>query len=486
MGNISFEFCKPEDVGIPSENVSSFLQIIKEKKICMHSILMMHKGKVFYEEYAKPYDKDSLQRMYSISKTYTAVAVGILADDKVISLDDKVVDYFTDMADENTHPYIKETTIRELLMMAGPFGSLKGFDRSSDDWTKSYFSKKPDYPSGTLFYYDTSGTRILCAMVERITKKPLMEFLKERIFDELGYFKNSRCLQTPDGFSHGGSGVLATLRDLAVSGSLIMNGGVLNGKRYLSEEFVKEMVSPLVFNDNDALEIRTHKGYGYYVWCMKSGFAFKGMGSQQVICVPEKDFMFCCTADTQGNKIHYEGLYDYLFFEIIDKIEPIDTKTIDLSLEFIPVDGKKYIPLQDKINNVTYKLNENKMGISELTLSFLGDKGSILLKTPRGDKKIDFGMGEFLESTFPETHYSGEIMARPSGEEYKCTSAAAWVSDYQLSIRTYTLGDYLGNLYITIGFKGNKIGLRMVKNAEFFFEEYEGCAGGETILPIKL
>jgi len=481
MENFTFEFCKPEEVNIPSGNIKNFLKILKEKKICMHSILMMHKGKVFYEDYAKPYDKDSLQRMYSISKTFTALAVGILADDKVISLDDKVVDYFTDMADENTHPYIKETTIRELLMMAGPFGSLEGFDRNSDDWTKSYFSKKPDYPSGTLFYYDTSGTRILCAMVERIVKKPLMEFLKERIFDELGFYKGSYCLETPDGFSHGGSGVMATLRDMAVFGSLIMNGGVLNGKRYISEDFVNDMVAPLIFNDNDALEIRTHKGYGYYVWCMENGFALKGMGSQQIICVPDKDFIFCCTADTQGNKIHYEGLYDYLFFEIIDKISPINNNTADMSLDFISPDGKSYIPLQDAINNTTYKLNENSMGISEFTLSFYEDEGSIRLKTPRGDKEIKFGMCKFVDGTFPETHYSGKIMARPSGKEYPCTSSAAWVSDYQLAIRTFTLGDYLGNLYITIGFKDNKAGIRFIRNAEFFFEEYEGCAGGEAM-----
>ena len=39
------------------------------------------------------------------------------------------------------------------------------------------------------------------------------------------------------------------------------------------------MVAPLIFNDNDALEIRTHKGYGYYVWCMENGFALKGNDS---------------------------------------------------------------------------------------------------------------------------------------------------------------------------------------------------------------
>jgi len=255
----------------------------------------------------------------------------------------------------------------------------------------------------------------------------------------------------------------------------------VNGKQYISEEFMKAAVTSQIFNDNESIELRTRKGYGYQIWCMENGFALKGMGSQQIICIPEKDFIFCCTGDTQGNKIYYEGLYDYLFFEIIDKIHPDKNKVSDLSINFEPIDGKCYSQLQQKINNVTYKLNENSMGISELILSLGKEESSIYLKTLRGERQIKFGMGKFLEGTFPETHYSGEIFTKPANREYRCTSCGAWVSDNQFAIRTYIIDDYLGNLTITLGFKDNKIGLRMCKNAEYFLEEYEGCAGGEAV-----
>lgn len=486
MSNFEFGFCKPEEAGIPTENIARFLATIREKKICMHSILMMYKGKVFFEEYAPPYHKDELQRMYSVSKTFTALAIGILADDGIISLDDKIVDYFPDMADENTHVLIKETTIRELLTMRGPFGSTKGFLRTDPNWTSAYFKKIPDYPSGTLFFYDTSGTRILTALVERLTKKTLMEFLQDRVLRDLGFSEDTYCLQTPDGFSHGGSGVMATTRDMARIGLLLMGGGAVNGKRYISEEFVKDAVSPLVFNDNEASEWRTLKGYGYQIWAMKSGFALKGMGSQQIICVPEKDFIFCCTADTQGNKVYYEAMYDYLYREIIDNIEPVKVENRDLTLGFEPIDGKNYIPLQDKVNNVTYKLSKNPMEIEDITLSIMGDDSAIIINTPRGRKNIKFGLGKFTESTFPENHYSGDIITVSANREYRCTSCGAWVSENQFSVRTYVIDDYLGNLTITLGFKDNKIGLRMCKTAEFFLDEYSGCAGGEAIGSVKL
>ena len=90
-------------------------------------------------------------------------------------------------------------------------------------------------------------------------------------------------------------------------------------------------------------------------------------------------------------------------------------------------------------------------------------------------------MGKFILSTFPETHYSGDVITKPVNREYRCKSCGSWVSENQLFIRTYIIDDYLGNLSVTLGFKDNKIGLRMVRNAEFFLEEYEGCAGGEAM-----
>lgn len=482
MGKYLFESCSPQEVGISDQWIRRFLGILKAKKICMHSILMMHKGKVIYEAYAEPYTRESLQRMYSVSKSFTALAIGLLVEDGVLSLEDRIVEYFPDMVEEPCHPYLRETTIRHLLMMAGPFGTLKGFRREDPHWTANYFRKTPDYPSGTLFFYDTSGTRILTALVERLTGKKLMEFLKDRVFRELGFSEDAWCIQTPDGYSHGGSGVMATLRDIALFGLLLMGGGALNGKRYLSEAFVRAAVTPQIFNNCESMELRTHRGYGYQIWCMEQGFALKGMGSQQVICVPEKDFLFCCTADTQGNRIHYEGLYDYLFFEILDKIDPPAAEPEDLSLTFEPIGRRKHGPLQEQINGVLYRMDENPMGISHLKLSLGEEAGFLWLRTPRGEKVLHFGLGSWQESAFPETHYSGAVFTQPSNREFRCTGCGSWMSDSQFAIRMYVIDEYLGNLTVTLGFREDKLGLRMYKNAENFLEEYQGCAGGTAAL----
>ena len=61
------------------------------------------------------------------------------------------------------------------------------------------------------------------------------------------------------------------------------------------------------------------QGYGYQIWqTEQGGFAFNGMGSQFTICVPEKDIIFVCTGDTQGNPRASNYIFNAFFDCIID------------------------------------------------------------------------------------------------------------------------------------------------------------------------
>ena len=64
-----------------------------------------------------PFTSDWMHRMYSVSKTFVNTAIGLLADEGRISLDDKICDYFKDKLPENPHPYIL-VAIRICLLVA--------------------------------------------------------------------------------------------------------------------------------------------------------------------------------------------------------------------------------------------------------------------------------------------------------------------------------------------------------------------------------
>ncbi len=492
MKRFDFETCTPEKLGVSSKWIGRFLDRLEEKKICMHSFLMLRKGKIIAEGYWKPFDKDYLHRMYSVSKTFVSAAIGILADQGKISLEDKIVAYFPDkLPGGELHPFVKEMNIRDLLMMATPYSCGTTYKFTDKDWAWTFFNEKDVHPAGTVFYYDTSGTYILNVIVERVTGKPFLEFLKDHMLREIGFSENAWCIKAPEGYSWGGSGVMATTRDLAKFASVFLNGGKFNGKQYISGEYVKDATKKQIFNNTDGAGQRCNAGYGYQIWILNNGaFSFRGMGSQHAICIPEKDFLFVCTADTQGSAFQDEAIYDYLWFEVVEKISDLTGELTDdqeanegllkrcESLDFIPPDGDADSEIMDKINGVPYALNENPMGISKLCVEFDKNIGILNYTTPRGDKKLYFGLKHFLEGHFPETHYSGHTIGNPANRMYRSTSCGVWACETQLVIRTYVIDDYFGNLTIVLSFKNNEIGVRMQKNAEWFLDEYQGYAGG--------
>ncbi len=182
--------------------------------------------------------------MYSTSKSFASCAVGMLVDEGLVKLSDQIVKYFPEYDTEELHPLIREITVRNMLMMATSHNSST-YGKADTNWLETFFRPRntPDHKPGTEFRYNTAASNTLAAMVERIAGKPFLEYLKEKCLLEIGFSKDAWCVETPEGYSWAGSGVECTLRDLARFMLLFANKGILNGKRYLSEEYAVEATS---------------------------------------------------------------------------------------------------------------------------------------------------------------------------------------------------------------------------------------------------
>ncbi|NMA94647.1 MAG: serine hydrolase [Clostridiales bacterium] len=477
----------PESLGFSSKWVEELLDALEESRLCMHSFMLIRHGKVGAEGYWTPFDKDRLHRMYSVSKTFVAAAIGMLHDEGKLSLDDKIVKYFPDKLPDKLEPYIGDATIRDLLIMATPYETTT-YGLEYDDWAWTFFNTPTNHPAGTIFKYDTSGTYILNVIVERIAGMPFLEYMREGLLDHIGFSEDAWCIKAPEGYSWGGSGVMATTRDLAKFALVFLNEGKYNGKQLISKEYIKAATTKQIDNNPDSTNYPWNNGYGYQIWIMKDGaFSFRGMGSQFAFCFPKQDFLFVCTADTQGDVQAGRMIYELVWHKIVKRLMdrlPGDEKSYkDLvdrcsSLEFIPIAGEAESGVLESVNNVTYKLRDNPMQISKLGISIDGDEGVLNYTNPRGDKRLYFGIKKYIECGFPETHYFGDTINKPLGDMYKSTNCAAWTEEDKLVIRSYIIDDHLGNLTITLSFKDDQISVYMSKTAEFFLNEYQGFAGG--------
>lgn len=476
----------PEAVGISSESVQKLMDIFNENNLYMHSFLMIRHGQIAAEGYWAPFTKESKHRMYSSTKSFVAGAIGLLYDEGKLDLNDPVHTFFPEFPPQSLHPFIRETTVRDLLTMSSPHTTTYSFHM--DEWVKSFFETAPKRPGGTVFRYDTSATYILDVIVERLTGQPFIEYMKDKMLREVGFSEDAWCVKAPDGYSWGGSGLLCTTLDMARYAYILLKNGNVNGKQLLSEAYVRQATAKQVATSHCRLQPNSY-GYGYQIWRHRdTAFAFNGMGNQIAICYPEEDFIFVCTADNQGNGYSYKLIYDTVYHEIVKKLSPevlpenpaaFEKMQETISgLSLLLPEGKADSLMQKEVNGAVYKLEENPMGIEKLSVSF-GEEGGVLRYTnERGDKEIPFGLGVYKEGKFPETHYSGDTIGTPKGSGYRIFSAGVWPSENNLVIRVNAMDDYYGNLTITLGFRDDKIGVIMDKNAENFFNEYAGIAGG--------
>lgn len=167
----------------------------------MHSIMVIRHGKIVAEGYWKPFDKAFRHRMYSVSKSFVAGAVGLLLDKGKIKLSDRICTYFPEYPEEEMHPYIRETTIRNLLMMATPFEdsyALRGEGRNAKHWVESFFTETPDKPAGTMHYKNARGEKSLTFGYGEY---------KEGVFPETHYSGDYMSVPIGRGYRYVGAGV---------------------------------------------------------------------------------------------------------------------------------------------------------------------------------------------------------------------------------------------------------------------------------------
>lgn len=483
-----FKIITPEQAGVSSRLVSKFIRTLNKRGLAMHSVLLMKGQDIFGEFYWKPFHKDMPQRMYSQTKSLVAVAIGLLEEDGLLKLDDKIHTYFPDKIDRQLPPYLEQLTIRQMLTMQTAGTTLFWFRfPEAEDRTAWYFQHNlGDHPGGMQFYYDSNGSQVLSALVERLSGKSLFDFLNERIFRHLDTFKTASVLKTRNDDSFGDSAMICTLRDMASFGRFVMNYGLWEGKRLMNEAYLRTATSRLVDNDRTGFDCALSQGYGYQIWRVPGGFAFNGMGAQLTLCLPEQDLIFSCTSDNQGFPAAKDLILSAFYELIVENMgDPLaedpqaakECEDLARELELVCLQGPVSSDFAEEISGKTYVCEENPMGIREFSLEFYPDgTGAFCYVNAQGEKKLPFGMSKNVFGKFPQAGYSDLHVGvtGPEGYYYDCAASAAWVEPKKLNLRVQIIDKYLGNFLATFSFAEDVALVTMAKTAEGFLEEYSG------------
>ena len=290
----AFPKASPERTGLSSLRLYTMLKKLSASHdACVHSIFMLSDGKEVLSASAPGYDTKMPHATFSMCKTVTGLAIGMLADDGLLSLDDKVYRFFPEEKPLLLSARTRAITVEHLLTMRSGVSFSEPGAVVEDKWIASFLGSAVRFTPGKKFAYNSMNSYMLSAIVTRVTGRSLSDFLEERLFSPLD-IQNVFWEKCPLGIEKGGWGLYLSAESMAKLGQLFLNGGVYNGKRIISEAYVRAATARQVAV-SDAIG---KYDYGYHLWVHKENesYLFNGMLGQNVRVDPRTNTVLAITA----------------------------------------------------------------------------------------------------------------------------------------------------------------------------------------------
>ncbi len=328
-GDQGFERCKPEDKGISSYVISAFLdEAVNKYGLDLHGVTIIKDGAIICEAQIGAYHPEIYHACHSLSKTVTAMAIGMLIDEGLLSLDDKAAKLLEKRVSPIHTLGYRTLTVRHLLTMTSGASFSEAGVAVEKNWLRAYFESGVSFRPGERFHYNSLNSYVLSCIVKEVSGEGLSSFLEKRLFSKMG-IKNYHWELSPEGVEAGGWGLYLTREDAAKLGRLYLDKGMWNGKRLISEEWIKLSTKPWVKTPDEYGAF----DYGFHLWCDKHGktFLFNGMFCQDVLVIKDKRIIIA----TNGG---VEQLFQQSeYYKLIDKYFVSDNVAVEKKIRLKPL-----------------------------------------------------------------------------------------------------------------------------------------------------
>ena len=310
--------------------MEKYLEAVKNAGQDLHSIMIVQHGNVLAEKWMSEGKEDEPHVLNSVSKTFTASAIGFAIAEGKLKLTDKVISFFPDQLPANISENLEAMTIHDLLTMTcGHDGDLRSNERTARNadkgWVEQFLAYPVDHKPGTFFAYNSPGTYMLSAIVQKVTGEKLVDYLYPRLFRPLGIV-NVKWQESPEGINCGGWGLYLKTEDLAKMGQLFLQKGKWDGQQVLPEEWIAEASAKQVASFPAGMDPEAAKkskisentndwmqGYGYQMWrCRHNAYRADGADGQYILIIPEKDAVIAVTAHIGDMQAELDLIWKYL------------------------------------------------------------------------------------------------------------------------------------------------------------------------------
>ena len=452
-------------MSILNQKINAFIARLAREDVNMHAFQLSINGRMLAKAYYGPFREGEPHRMYSVSKTMTGLAIGMLCEDGKLSLDQRITEFFPDWLPDAPSPFLTSLTIRDMLRMATCYRQTAYQERTDENWAKSFFTGRPDHAPGTVFNYDTGCSQVLAALVRRLSWQEVIDFLQDRLFAPLGADDPKKWLRDPSGCCQGGTGLCMSLRDLhKVSQCLLDGGRGLVPAWYVREMQLKQIDTVLQGNQEERY------GYGWQCWRTRSGWSMYGMGGQLVIFCPEQRAILSTLADTRLDPCGVQRIYNAFYDELEPALAAIAAemgvgKSADAYLSLhLPIAGLPDAsgPHPERLGPYTFAA-ENDLGMKTLQLS----QSRLIWENARGRAELPFSPGNVIEAEYP------------SWPDEPALVASGWLDDRNLRVRCHAIGDAPCGFDMLLSFGADTVTLQSTRSWDPRTDDYDGAASGK-------
>ena len=458
----------PAAEGISTQAIINMMDSLMALPECdIHHVMVMRHGKVVAELHPTPFRAEDSHTLYSASKTFTSLAVGIAIDENLLRLDDRVMTFFPDKRTNRVSDNMADMTVRDLLMMASGVEPDWTMRNNSMDWVKDWLAKPVADKPGSRFQYDSMCTFMLSAIVQRVTGYTMLVYLQKKLFAPM-HITVADWETSPDGINTGGWGLRVQAETMAKLGQLLLNKGNWNGEQLVSADYVEAACSRLI--DGGAKETTPptdgNQGYGYQVWQSKWPGSFRADGAmgQYTVVVPQEDLVVVIL----GMKLYGHEELACIWNQLMPglKTEPLKPENkLQKKLDKLCTNASLQLPKgkKGKTQNKLLQLTSNKFGMRQIGL-FLGNASNTMEIEYEAQDSETYVLGYGSWNYNPMTgypYYSINAINRMKGfaHGFTAASAYAWTSPNTLEVRVHYV-DWISGMVFVFDFNKNEVSIR--------------------------
>jgi CubicO group peptidase (beta-lactamase class C family) len=464
----------PEQQGIASADLLAFVEAADKEIDAMNSFMLVRHGHVVAEGWWAPYERDTPHMLYSLSKSFTSTAVGLAVAEGKLNLDDPVLKFFPDEAPADPSTNLRAMRVRDLLRMNTGNQSeapirVNATESQTEPWVKTFLAHAVPFKPGTHFLYNSPATYMLSAIVQKVTGMTVLEYLRPRLFEPLG-FKNPVWVSSPQGITAGAYGLSVRTEEIVRFGELYLRGGRWNGKQLIPASWVQQATA-MQTSTGSAPASDWDQGYGYQFWRSRHN-SFRGDGAfgQYCMVIPELDAVVVITSGVRNMQQVMNLVWDKLLPAMKPRRLPenpaarrqLEARLAALKVKF-PT-GSASSPLSSSVSGKWFEFSENDRGIKAVSFDFNSTSPALIVRTAAGETRLTIAGDTWSRGRGLFTNGLERILSVPANP--LAATSGAWTSPDTFTVKIVL---YETPFYSTLNFRfdGDRLLIDSEHNVSF-------------------